>query len=175
MTNDPIDDMKKFKQILNEHYSGITQSLPEALAAVAGDVIGVDEDDLGPVADDVVSEENLNEADNKQEFVSKFTTIRNNAIAMSKGQKVQINVPNKVRNELWHFLTWMESTYGNNYANQVWDHFDLGELRKASAKYEMAGSPAPTEEYLDDVTSTFGVLIKYVQKMKDPAPAQQTQ
>jgi hypothetical protein len=233
MTHDPIDDMKKFKQILNEHYSGITQSLPEALAAVAGDVIGVDEDDLGPVADDVVSEADMSavkaikplyqqvqglvpsfkdpirshllqaqksllaaveaaenvqvtneDADNdrkewrqrtldkfdqsKNWFLGEFKTIKDAALAAVKGSSAQINFPNKARNDLWTFHEWTEAVYGHDYANQVWENYDLGSIRKAAAEYERKPSAETPEDFAHDVHSTMTMLIKLVQKMQKP-------
>lgn len=170
MSSTPVDDIIKFRELLNKTPKQLNESF-DVSSSVESEL---PEDDSKSFMNDIVSEdddfeENLTEADGKQDFLNAFTTIRNAAVAMSKGQETQINVANKVRNDLYNFLQWMEATYGKDYADQVWDHFDLGPLRSASGKYEMAGAPAPTEEYIDDVISTFGVLIKYVQKMKDPA------
>lgn len=125
-----------------------------------------------------VSEATLTEvAENKQEFIDVFTKIKNGANALLKGQTEQqigMNIGGSVRNELWYFLQWMTRSYGDQLANQVWDHFNLSDLRRDSYDFEHTGRESePTEDYLHDVLSTMTMLIKYMQKLKDPAPTTQ--
>ena len=121
-----------------------------------------------------VNEETLTEvSENKQEFIDSFTKIKNGASALLKGQtedQIRMNIGGSVRNELWDFLKWMERSYGVEYADQVWDHLNLGDLRKDSYQFEHTGRVSePTEDYLHDALSTMTMLIKYLQKLKEPA------
>ena len=63
MSSSIVDDIKKFKELLEKTSQPLNESqviqLPEALAGVAGDVIGMDEDDLEQVAGDVIDEADM--------------------------------------------------------------------------------------------------------------------